>query len=205
MRIKQQVSSRQKNVWLQIVLTGLLPFIVGGVLGVAATTYVHGEKLAKMEEKVQHLESSGVDSNSETSKEPSKVNAGKLVNIIQDQQRSSVKESCGVEAYQCFTDSNLNDFIKTNVPTQITEKLKANNEFIEVVLSVQAMRPNDQQKLLSSCQQPLRKTWAQLGRISCEGQTDAGQRAEVLIASAIVDLIKELIKLPPEEIKKLYV
>jgi hypothetical protein len=33
-----------------------------------------------------------------------------------------------------------------------------------------------------------KKTWAELGEITIEGQTDAGQQAEKMIAQAVVEL-----------------
>jgi len=58
--------------------------------------------------------------------------------------------------------------------------------------------------LLEACTKPLHPTWAQLGKISPEGQTDAGQKAEIMIATAVVDLVKTLVRLPRSEIEKLY-
>src|SRR2546426_350937 len=55
-------------------------------------------------------------------------------------------------------------------------------------------------QFIEECRRPLRLTWSQLGRISREGQTDAGQRAELDIANAIADTAFELCKLTDQEL-----
>ncbi|MDP6420784.1 MAG: hypothetical protein QF672_05595 [SAR202 cluster bacterium] len=55
-----------------------------------------------------------------------------------------------------------------------------------------------------SADKPLRRTWAELGRVSREGQTEAGQEAERMTATAIVNLVKELVILPQDGFGALY-
>ena len=60
------------------------------------------------------------------------------------------------------------------------------------------MDSNDQEQLFDSCLNTYRPTWAQLGKISREGQT--GQMAEKLIAESIVNITYDLIGLPDKNI-----
>ncbi|MEO0248494.1 MAG: hypothetical protein ABIN58_02900 [candidate division WOR-3 bacterium] len=129
--------------------------------------------------------------------DPSIVNPETLREIIEEQQRKNVRESYGIWAHQCFTDDDLNQFISSGQAARIALSLKGSKQFMAVVSALKKLPAKQRQKLLGSCRRPLRKTWAQLGRISSEGQTEAGQQAEKLIADAIVDLVEELIKAMP--------
>ena len=134
-----------------------------------------------------------------------KVDPKKLLEIIRQQQLNNVKESYGEWAYQCFTDDDLNRFVEKKIPSEIANQLKQNNQFLEVILAIKKLQPSKSQKLLDKCLKISRPTWAELGKISREGQTEAGQKAEKMIAKSIVDLVKELYKLPDDEIKKLFI
>lgn len=129
--------------------------------------------------------------------DPSTVKPETLREIIEEQQKKNVRETHGIWAHQCFTDDDLNQFIQSGQPAKIARSLKGSKRFIAVVSALKKMPSAQRQKLLSSCRRPLRKTWAQLGRISPEGQTEAGQQAERLIADAIVGLVEQLIKVIP--------
>jgi hypothetical protein len=78
--------------------------------------------------------------------------------------------------------------------------LRKDKEFTNVVLALKASPPHEQQKLLDAALNTRRPTWAELGRIDRQGQTEAGQEAEKMIAEAIVNLVKELLRLPDEDI-----
>jgi hypothetical protein len=132
------------------------------------------------------------------------VKPEELCPIIERQQRTHVKESFGEWASESFTEDDLRRFQEQDIPRRITNELKRDNTFISVVLAIQALPPNKRQSLLEACTKPLHPTWAQLGKISPEGQTDAGQKAEIMIATAVVDLVKTLVRLPRSEIEKLY-
>jgi hypothetical protein len=127
----------------------------------------------------------------------------KLVGIIKQQQHDNVKESHGEYVNQCFTDEDLKRFVEGKKTVEITKQLKKNNHFLETVLAVKKMRPSERQNLIDECLKISRPTWAELGRISREGQTEAGQQAERMIAKAIVDLVEELFELSDDEIKHL--
>ena len=133
-----------------------------------------------------------------------KNKANQLITIIKEQQRKNVKESWGELAYQCFTDDDLARFIKNKRIEQIIESLKRDPNFLDVVSAIRQMKPSERKKLLHAADKPLRPTWAELGRISREGQTEAGQEAEKMIATAIVKLVKELVNMPEAEFLALY-
>ena len=134
----------------------------------------------------------------------------KLIEIIKSQQEDKVGDSWGVYAYQCFTQDKLDDFVKSGKTRQVTEQLKKDDEFIEVVLAIKAMSPSDRQKLFDLAQNTYRKTWGELGLDPAKspeselrkGQTDAGQRAEKLVSEAIVNLAKDLSRRSAKEIRK---
>jgi hypothetical protein len=125
--------------------------------------------------------------------DPSTVKPETLREIIAEQQRRNVRESYGIWAHECFTDDDLDQFVRSAQPARIARSLKGSKRFMAVVSALKKMPSAQRHKLLNSCRKPLRKTWAQLGRISPEGQTEAGQKAERLIADAIVDFVGELL------------
>jgi Caspase domain len=131
------------------------------------------------------------------------VSPDELLEIIKSEQRSKVRESSGVNNGQNFSDDMLKEFKGQDVPQSVTERLKHNSYFIDIVLAIKQMRPGTREKLLNEGMRTYKKTWVELGRISPEGQTDAGQEAERLIAQAIIDLVMELSKLPTEKIDAL--
>ena len=135
---------------------------------------------------------------------PSITKPDKLIEIIKQQQGKNVRESHGEEASQNFSESDLANFIKGKKTTKIAEELKRDNEFIDTVFAIKAMPPNERQKLLERASNTYKPTWAELGKIDPHGQTEAGQKAEKMIADTIVNLVKELSNLSDEDIKKLY-
>jgi hypothetical protein len=133
----------------------------------------------------------------------------KLLDIIVSQQRSNVKESWGVYAFQCFTQDDLQQLIRSGTPRQIADELKKDDEFIDVVRAIRALPPSERLRLLDRALGTYRRTWAQLGldpTKSPESElrkatTDSGQVAEKLISEAIVDLVKDLCSRPARDIK----
>jgi hypothetical protein len=117
-----------------------------------------------------------------------------LIEIIVKKQQENVRESYGEAAGQNFSDQDLREFIRKEVPAQISRELKTDSEFLEVVLVIKHMDPIERQKLLNEGLNKYKRTWAQMGRIDREGQTEAGQTAEKMIAKTIVDLVKDLSK-----------
>lgn len=122
------------------------------------------------------------------------VKAEELIEIIKEQQRLNVRESYGEMAYQCFSDDDLGRFIQAKVPDRVIENLKKDNQFIEVVLAIKKLSSNERQKLLDESLNTYKPTWAQLGKISRDGQTEAGQKAERMISETIVNLVRDLIE-----------
>jgi hypothetical protein len=78
------------------------------------------------------------------------------------------------------------------------------NSFIQTVIAIKKMPPVEHQKLLATCTKIAKPTWAELGKITPEGQTETGKQAEFLIAKAIVDKVEKLRKLPIQQLEKLY-
>ena len=100
----------------------------------------------------------------------------KLISIIQEQQRKNVKESWGELAHQCFTDDDLARFVRTKTTERITDSLKRDPRFLDVVLAIRKMEPGKRLALLTSAEKPLRPTWAELGKISREGADESRAR-----------------------------
>ena len=126
----------------------------------------------------------------------SEVRGSDLRSIIEAQIKGNVRESYGELAGQNFSDVDLDRFTRDKVPDRIAASLRSDPRFLDAVEKVRAMSPDDRAAYLKRCRQPLRKTWAQLGEITPKGTTEAGQRAEIAIASAITDLAENLLAAP---------
>ena len=186
--------------------------LVGAILGISATIFYFNGRLSAVEQGVSDSRQHGqTDVQSSTSADVSRPSAAdhadpnQLIQIIEQQQRLHVKASVNEWASGSFTEADLKHFLQEKVANQVAEQLKHDNQFISVVAAIQALPPTQRQKLLRTARKPLHPTWAQLGRISPEGQTQAGQTAEMTLATAIVDLAEQLLALSPAQLRKYYV
>lgn len=113
-------------------------------------------------------------------------------------QREHVRVSSGLSAQECFSAMDLMEFRTQKAAQKIANALRNDPRFIEGVLALRGKPERDCAAAIRALRKPLRPRWAELGRISAEGQTDAGHAAELLIANAAADLVQELVKLPDE-------
>lgn len=181
--------------WGQIVVG----VAIGIIIGVGSTLLLMERRVSKLEGRFEERDLDPTSVHRETD-----INPEKLISIIQQQQLANVKKSYGTLAHQCFTDEDLERFIRAKTTNRIASRLKKDPQFLDVVLAIRNMQPGDRSQLLISAEKPLRPTWGELGKIDPEGQTETGQQAELKIASAIVDLVKELIRLPDDKFFALY-
>lgn len=127
-----------------------------------------------------------------------------IVKLIKNAQQQNVRESFGKWEGQCFTDRDYDAFRRSERPQRIARNLKGNRKFICAVIALKAMPEKERVRFIEGCRRPLRPTWAQLGRISREGQTVAGQQAELEIADAVADTALELLKLSHDDLLTLF-
>jgi len=125
------------------------------------------------------------------------TNSTDLRTIIGEQIKFHVKPSYGELDSQCFTDKDLSTMIQERIPDLIAAQLKMDPGFRGAIDRLRAMSPDERKLYLLRSRQPLHKTWGELGRVTSEGQTDAGQKAELLIANSIVDLAESLLASQP--------
>jgi gas vesicle protein len=194
--------------WKQII-SGI---IIGAILGIGGTLLIQERRTSRLETQVEHLKSQ-IDQLRSGSQQPEsgtvaprepKAKPEELISIIQEQQRKNVRESWGELAHECFTDNDLDRFVQNKATERITESLKRDPQFLDIVLAIRKMQPGERSALLISADKPLRPTWREIGRISREGQTEAGQDAERMIATAIVNLVKKLVNMSEAEFLTLY-
>lgn len=115
-----------------------------------------------------------------------------LAAIIATEQKAHVRPSYGELADQCFTWLDLTAFTSGRIPEQIVRRLRRDSEFQRVAVALRGLGPAERKAVLEHCRRPLRPTWREQGRVSPAGTTEAGQKAELLIADAIVRLTSEL-------------
>jgi hypothetical protein len=120
----------------------------------------------------------------------------RLVAVIRQQQWLHVRESWGEQDWQCFTWADLRNFKADNVPGAVVEVLKADPQFEQLVGQIRALGSSTRSYVLARALRTYKPTWAQLGRVTSAGQTDAGQQAEQEIARAVVDLVRQMLDRP---------
>ena len=120
-----------------------------------------------------------------------------LRSVIEAEISSHVRTSYEELMGQNFSDADLERFLAEKVPDQIVLSLKNAPRFLVAVEKIRAMKPDEREAYLLRCRAPLHKTWRELGAISPKGQTEAGQRAELAISNAIVDLAARMLASPP--------
>jgi hypothetical protein len=125
-----------------------------------------------------------------------------LKELIELEQQHYVRESFGEERYECFTNDDLDEFKRDKVTDAIVNRLKDSKDFARIILELKAKPEGEQRSLLLAARRTYQPTWSQLGRISPEGQTFAGQEAQGLISSAIADLAEQKLSSPVEELRK---
>jgi hypothetical protein len=196
--------------WVQI----LIGLFVGAILGIVGTYFAVNRKIAVLEVQVQQLiVEKNVSANSMNPKQTtdkakstealSDVKPQDLIIIIEEKQDRYVRKSFGVELGQNFSDDDLKVFEKNNTALGIANDLIHDSRFKKVVLVIKEIDQVARMELLNSAEKPLHQTWAQMGKIGPEGQTEAGQLAEIQIAKAIIAKVKYLLQRSHEEITNL--
>jgi hypothetical protein len=130
---------------------------------------------------------------SATDTETASKAVGDLRSLIRREQMANVRESYGEWAHECFTWVDLNDFKRHGRAAQVADRLRKTREIARIVAALVQVSAQESKRMLETCRRPLRPTWAELGRISKEGQTDAGQQAETMIANAVVEMVNGLL------------
>jgi hypothetical protein len=118
------------------------------------------------------------------------VSADTLISIIKQKQKQYVRESRNEQ--DCFTSKDSARFVERKTTVLITDELKADKLYITAVIKVRELSEIEWTSLRSRCLQIYKRTWGELGRISPEGQTNAGQEVEIMITNAIVELTVSL-------------
>jgi hypothetical protein len=129
------------------------------------------------------------------------IDPEQLVRKIKQLQKEYVQDSTGLEAGECFTDDDLNQFNADKKTAEIVAGLQKDKDFTALLAAIRGMTPARRGELLDRALDTYRRTWLELhlnpktasAERLREGQTDAGMRAEKLIAKTVVDFVKEKI------------
>jgi len=130
-----------------------------------------------------------------------KVDPEQLIATIKQLQRDYVQDSTGIEAGECFTDDDLNQFKNQKKPAEIVERLQRDNDYKSLVQTVKQMDASKRTDLLDKALNTYRRNWSELhlnpktaaADELRKGQTVAGSKAEKLIAETVVDLVRRMI------------
>lgn len=181
---------------------------ITAIVSIGSTFFALNVKMAQLEEKINSIkENPGINQvthnlSQQADSIVNEVHPSDLQAIIKSKQSQKVKTS--YDDYNCFTDIDLQNFIKNKTSDQAVNELMEDNSFIYLIISIKSMNPTDRQTLLTTSSAIVKPTWANQPSPSSEGQTEAGHEAELLIAKAIVSKIKEMVVLSDDDLKKKY-
>jgi len=125
--------------------------------------------------------------------DPGKVEAA-IAAYIQRYQHLAVRPSYGKYEGECFSDKEYQDFLSTKSALAIVTEFKAGSDYVDLCAALSDMTPPFREALLTRMSKLCRKTWTELGRISSEGTTAPGQKAELMIADMIAKALREGVK-----------
>ncbi len=118
-----------------------------------------------------------------------------LITIIQEQQDRFVEKSWGESAPECFTWNNLKRFKQENTIPQVQTNLRRSGKFSDLVDMLAQLPETRRNDVFQEGRDTFKETWEKIGKVTIEGQTDAGQQAEKMIAEAVVELAREQVSL----------
>jgi hypothetical protein len=112
-----------------------------------------------------------------------------LADVIRWQQRLEVRISTGEMAHECFTDLDLQGFLRDKRPGKVAASLKNAPEFGQLAAELGRIDSASRSAVFAGARSIALPTWAMMGYVDRDGrgQTEAGHRAELMIAAAIVD------------------
>jgi hypothetical protein len=170
---------------------------VGAVLAGGAVMLALPSRLSYLEGVVDVVRDGGPSQPSPAASRQSAGRPDAVLTVIAELQRTYVRASYGEMAGQNFSDQDLARFEADGVVTRIVDSLRHQPAFRSAVLDLQAADEALQRDILLRASRPLRRTWAEIGAITPDGQTEAGNRAERLIGAAVAALCRELLSLAP--------
>jgi len=117
-----------------------------------------------------------------------------FINLILSNQARYVFDSYGKWASECVTWNDLAIFKSNKIPASVSSSLKENPSFKSLILSLKNLPSAKWQSIRSKGLQTYEPTWEQVGHVSRDAQSVAGQVEESLIAQAVVEAADALMK-----------
>jgi hypothetical protein len=118
----------------------------------------------------------------------------RVVRTIQDE---LVKES--IDQHNCFTNEDYAAFKSDEITKKVVQRLENDDIFRAIARTIAGFDTANRNQINNEARLSFKKTWAQLGKITPQGQTEAGQKAEREIAIAIADLLQKLVSFSQKE------
>jgi hypothetical protein len=119
-----------------------------------------------------------------------------LLAFVKSTQVANIKASTAPDAQNCFTDDDYIQFEKQGRAAAIAKTALSSTKGKQVLADVRAIPAAERAKIFEAARNIARPTWAQLGDIPADGsgQTDAGNRAERILAGELIDQIEKALK-----------
>ncbi len=118
------------------------------------------------------------------------ISAEGIITIVEIKQDRHIRKSYREE--DCFTWADLDDLKSSDKLGRMIENLNGNSHFLKMVLETNKLSPEDWNALKERTLNTYLPTWDELGKVGPEGQTQAGQEGQKLIAKMVVDLVTKL-------------
>jgi hypothetical protein len=129
------------------------------------------------------------------------VKAEELLDMISKEQVAVTGYSTGFDAYNCYTETQRQQFERQKGWTPIVDRLKANARFKAVVNQIAAMDSAARETLLRRAENSRRPTYAEANppgpHRDGRSTTDAGAAVESQIARRIVESVRGMISPKP--------
>ena len=128
-----------------------------------------------------------------------------LIDLVKKIQTKYVKLSTGTYDYNSFTDIDLDNFHKRDVPAEIEKNLLTDTKFLSLVITIKRLQPEQWGSIKSQALKTYRPSFAEVGGVKSDGsaQTVAGQIAEKEIVEKIIEVMSAIKSKDEKEIFKM--
>lgn len=113
-----------------------------------------------------------------------------IIDVIKIKQDRHIRKS--YREGDCYTWADFDDLKSSDKLGRIVENLNSNSHFLQMVLETNKLSAEEWGVLREEALATYQGTWDEIGKVGPDGQTQAGQEAQKLIANKIVDLVSKL-------------
>jgi hypothetical protein len=178
--------NRNGKTIMYVIITAIATAAATCLFGYFSIFYNLNERLSRIEGLIQNIQTSSNKNGNEIIEKSSYEQLSEsIIELIKNQQNANVKIS--VNDNNCFTMDDYNRFVNNGVPVQIVTNLNNESSYKRLKKEFRSLKANEQMEIKEKASKTYKLTWTEIGKISKEGQTDVGQKAEKIISDAIMN------------------